>query len=183
MLEEILKNFSINSLKTLAGKGSLNFFEETLDISPDFYELNSQSELLIQAILNSNPTKLFFNKKSRDYFIDRMHRKNIAYVIENINGKALGDISREKYSDIYNNLKLFCNDVNNLSLFLNAIALPSDLLSQEKINTEFSAFKKIKPKYGLYPYQVVISEKTILNYCISQKKPFTLLKLEIITVL
>jgi superfamily II DNA or RNA helicase len=160
MLEKILSNFSLNSLKLLAGTESLSFFEETLDISSDFYELNSQSELLIQAIMNSNPTKLFFNKESRDFFIDRMHKKDITFVIEDINGKALGDIPPEQYRDIYNNLKLFCNNESNLSLFLNALALPCDLSLQGQVSNEVTAFNKVKPKYGLYPYQVEISEKT-----------------------
>lgn len=67
MLQKLLSNFSLNSLKTLAGKESLNFFEETLNISPDYYEFNSQSSFLIQAILNSNPLNIFLNKESRDF--------------------------------------------------------------------------------------------------------------------
>ena len=68
MLEKILGSFNLNALKKLIGRDSLTFFEETLDISPQFYESTSQHHLLIQAILNSNPLALFNSKETRDYF-------------------------------------------------------------------------------------------------------------------
>ncbi|TWX72205.1 DEAD/DEAH box helicase [Colwellia sp. C1TZA3] len=165
MLEKILNNFSLNSLKVLAGSDSLKFFEETLNISPDYYESNSQITLLIQAILNSNPITIFLNTVSRNYFIDRMHKNDISYVIEKINGKRSEIINSEHY----NAIKEFCNNNRNLSIFLDSINcqgsdLPlnysnSDLI-QDSARSEYIAFKSIKPKYGLYPYQVEISEKT-----------------------
>jgi len=159
MLEKILSNFSLNSLKVLAGAASLKFFEETLKIEPEYYESNSQNDLLTQAIINSNPITLFINKETRDYFIDRMHQNDIRTVIEEINGESIGDIPSEQYKDIYNNVKSFCNNERKLVSFLNAIGLQHEVISQQQ-SDQYTALKTIKPKYGLYPYQVEISEKT-----------------------
>lgn len=160
MLQKILSNFSLNSLKLLAGTQSLKFFEETLNISPEYYESNSQSTLLTQAILNSNPITLFLNKETRDFFIDRMHKNDIAHVIEKINGKPLGTIPIEQYPEIFESVKEFCNKESNLTEFLNTIGLQNKNSLQEHSTDDYVAFKSIKPKYGLYPYQVEISEKT-----------------------
>ncbi|PKI12752.1 DEAD/DEAH box helicase [Colwellia sp. 12G3] len=160
MLEKTLNNFSLNSLKVLAGTDSLKFFEETLNISSDYYESNSQSTLLIQAILNSNPIKLFINKESRNFFIDRMHKQDIVCVIEAINGETLGEILPEQYPHIYNEVKLFCESDRSLNVFLSTLGIENTYLLQEKDKNEFSAFTTVKPKYALYPYQVEISEKT-----------------------
>ena len=156
MLQKILSDFSLNSLKKLAGTESLKFFEETLNISSDYYESNSQSTLLTQAILNSNPITLFFNKETRDFFIDRMNKEDISLVIEKINGEATSSVKPKHYDAI----KTFCNNEQNLRSFLNTIGLQHSSPSQKPSNNEFAAFKSIKPQYGLYPYQVQISEKT-----------------------
>ena len=155
MLQKILSDFSLNSLKKLAGTESLKFFEETLNISSDYYESNNQSTLLTLAILNSNPITLFFNKKTRDFFIDRMNKEDISLVFEKINGEAKSSISPKHYDAI----KTYCNNKQNLTSFLKTIGLQHSSPSQKLSNNEFAAFKSIKPQYGLYPYQVQISEK------------------------
>jgi hypothetical protein len=114
MLQKLLSSFSLNSLKTLAGKESLNFFEETLNISPDYYEFNSQSSFLTQAILNSNPLNIFLNKESRDYFIDRISSEDISSLILAINGEVQEDIGPQHYDAI----KVFCNKDKHLKNFL-----------------------------------------------------------------
>jgi superfamily II DNA or RNA helicase len=159
VLKKILSNFSLNSLKVLAGTESLKFFEETLNINPEYYESNDQSTLLIQAILNSNPITIFINKDTRNYFIDRIHKDDIRTIIEIINGEAVGDISQEQYRELYPSVKTFCNDELKLVSFLDALGLHHRATLQHK-SDEYSAFKSIKPKYGLYPYQVEISDKT-----------------------
>lgn len=165
MLEKILSSLSLNSLKVLAGTDSLKFFEETLNISAEYYESNSQSALLIQAILNSNPIALFLDKITRDYLIDRMHKNDIFHIIEKINGKASGDTHAEHY----NAIKEFCDNEQRLRIFLDAIGfqlsnftlgISSSNLIQDSTKSEYIAFKSIKPKYALYPYQVDISNKT-----------------------
>jgi superfamily II DNA or RNA helicase len=156
MLQKLLSNFSLNSLKTLAGKESLIFFEETLNISPDYYEFNSQSSFLIQAILNSNPLNIFLNKESRDFFIDRISSEDISSLVLAINGEVQKDIGPQHYDAI----KVFCNKDKHLKVFLTHLGLSLSNVFDANIEKNFSAFTTVRPKYGLYPYQVDISEKT-----------------------
>jgi superfamily II DNA or RNA helicase len=155
MLEKILGSFNINALKKLIGRDSLTFFEETLGISPQFYESTSQHHLLIQAILNSNPLALFNSKETRDYFIDRINTEFLTQIFEKINDLTITEILPQHYEAV----KTFCNVSKNLRLFLKVLGFEEDNLSTKNTTGDYSAFKSIKPQYGLYPYQVEISDK------------------------
>lgn len=156
MLQKVLSNFSLNSLKVLAGEDSLKFFEETLNISSDYYESISQSSFLTQAILNSNPINIFLNKISRDYFIDRISSEDVSILIDAINGEVSEKIGPEHYDAI----KAFCNNDKGLKVLLENLGISFLNASEDKVKNDLSAFTTVKPKYGLYPYQVEISDKT-----------------------
>jgi len=157
MFEEILNDLKLDVLTNLAGKNSISFFEETLNINDSYYEKNSRHSLLINAIINSNPITIFLDKDKRDYFIDRIPNTYLKAIIESINKIIINDITPDHYQAI----KSFCDLDKHLALFLSTIGIDSkieDFKSSKKV--EFNAFKTVKPKYGLYPYQVEISEKT-----------------------
>lgn len=154
MLEQILKTFSLNALKSLVLKESISFFEDTLNIHSDFYEDNDQSTLLIQAIVNSNPVAIFLDKEKRNFFIDRMSKECIANVIEEVNEVRTDSSTIE--SEHYEAIKSFCDKDVGLKTFLKIIGI--NFVTDDEQNF-YQAFKSIKPCYGLYPYQVEISEK------------------------
>jgi len=152
MLEKILRTFSLSALKKLAGTNSLEFFEDILSIDSDYYESNNQNDLLIQAILNSSPVAMFYNKDTREFFIDRMNVKDILSVVEKINGEKPIRVD-------YDSVKKFCLNETNLSYFLEVMGLQNLGNPLVKKRDDYDAFKSIKPKYGLYPYQVEVSNK------------------------
>ena len=157
MFEKILNDLKLDVLTNLAGNSSISFFEKTLNIDENYYEKNSRHSLLINAIINSNPITIFLDKSKRDYLIDRISVIHIKEIIESINKIEINEINPSHYEAIKN----FCNSEKSLSLLLNIIGINSkveDFSLSKKY--EYSAFKTVKPKYGLYPYQVEISEKT-----------------------
>ncbi len=156
MLKAILSQFKLSALKNLAGQSYLNFFEQTLNITPEFYENSSQHELLAEAITNANPTALFTDKNKRDFFIDRIPKKYLITIFEKINDETLAfeSIGAQHYSG----LKEYADKY--YPTFLQAIGLQAYDEKSIKSQNQYRGQVSIKPHYGLYPYQVEISEKT-----------------------
>ncbi|WP_351088123.1 DEAD/DEAH box helicase [Shewanella sp. S1-49-MNA-CIBAN-0167] len=156
MLKAILSQFKLSALKKLAGQESLTFFEQTLNITPDFYEENSQHDLLAEAITNANPAALFTDKEKRDFFIDRISIKYIIEIFDKINGEILTreDIDAEHYAGLKEYADRF------YAHFLEVIGLFSHDDQTSNYKDQYRGQISIKPQYGLYPYQVEISEKT-----------------------
>ncbi|MEL0649476.1 DEAD/DEAH box helicase [Pseudoalteromonas agarivorans] len=153
MLQKCLSSFSVNALKFLAGRDSLSFFENTLSIDKSYYDENNQQKLLIQAILNSNPIRLLLSKASREYFIDRLSKEDLSEIFFKINGAYVDEIAPTHYV----NIKDFCSSKLGLGKFLNSLGLN---LNESAVKGEdYKAFTTVKPEYGLYPYQIEISDK------------------------
>ncbi|MET6759965.1 DEAD/DEAH box helicase [Pseudoalteromonas sp. NCIMB_1079] len=153
MFQKCLNCFSVNALKFLAGQDSLSFFENTLNIDKSYYDENNQQKLLVQAIINSNPTRLLLAKTSREYFIDRLSKEDINEIIFRINGSYVNEINPEHYV----NVKDFCNSQIGLVTFLNSLGF--NFIDSSNKTEEYKAFRTVKPEYGLYPYQIEISDK------------------------
>lgn len=153
MLQKCLSSFSVNALKFLAGRDSLSFFENTLSIDKSYYDENNQQKLLVQAILNSNPIRLLLSKASREYFIDRLSKEDLNEIFFKINGSYVDEIDPTHYV----NLKDFCSSKLGLGKFLNSLGLNLNESADE--GEDYKAFTTVKPDYGLYPYQIEISDK------------------------
>ena len=153
MFQKCLSNLSINALKLLAGKDALSFFESTLSIDKSYYDENNQQKLLVQAIVNSNPARMLLDKTSREYFIDRLSKESLRELIYRINGFDVEEINASHYVSI----KEFCNSQLGLAAFFKSLDL--NVIDFRKKNAEYKAFCSVKPEYGLYPYQVEVSDK------------------------
>jgi superfamily II DNA or RNA helicase len=155
MLRNILSGFKLNALKTLAGQHSIAFVEETLGLNSEFYESSNQHDFLIDAILNSNPQSIFLDTNLRNFFIDRIDSDYLIEIIEKVN-----DVKIDLFEPwMYENVKSFFENKQHLSKLLKVLGLNS-LQTLSEVGADYVAFKTIKPAYGLYPYQVEISEKT-----------------------
>lgn len=155
LLKDILNDLNVNLLKELVGIEKISFFQKNYKVSDDFYKHTSESETMVNALINSDVLSIFKDVGLRNKIIDRISKKNIAFIFSQITGDTF--LVSDVNSSFYETLKRECKNKDFFEHFLTLLEINTK--PNHNSETSDASITEVQPQYGLYDYQKEIANK------------------------